>query len=183
MFSCDINRSILSDKTFQGYSFVIHWLFHLFTKRCSHANWKSTDKWSPTCFKSILKISHLLFWLSINKTLRLNKLKTRTAMDEKTRVFAICFEVIIYLLLNSLHDCTFNLSFTNIRTKLYNLCISPAQNEYTNNKTTQPSTLIQSTVLTLLSCFLNTAKTKRMQSLMRTLAQTDFKSIKSLAQL
>ena len=81
---------------------VIHWLFHLFTKRCSHANWKSTDKWSPTCFKSIQKISHLSFWLSINKTLRLNKLKTRTAMDEKTRVFAICFEVIIYLLLNSL---------------------------------------------------------------------------------
>ena len=144
MFSCDINRSILSDKTFQDYSFVIHWLFHLFTKICSHANWKSTDKWSPTCFKSLLKISHLSFWLFINKTLRLNKLKTRTTMDEKTRVFAICFEAIMYLLLNSLHDCTFNLSFTNVRTKLYNLRISPAQNEYTNNKITQLSTLIQS---------------------------------------
>ena len=31
MFGGDINRSVLSDKAFQSYSFVIHSLFHLFT--------------------------------------------------------------------------------------------------------------------------------------------------------
>ena len=45
--------------------------------------------------------------LFINKTLRLNDLKTRTAMNAKISLFVICVEVIIYLLRN-LHDCTFN---------------------------------------------------------------------------
>ena len=43
----------------------------------------------------------------INNTLRLNNLKTRTAMNAKISVFAICDEAIIYLLLYNLHDRTF----------------------------------------------------------------------------
>ena len=44
----------------------------------------------------------------INKTLRLNNLKTRTDMNAKISVLVICVEAIIYLLLYNLHDCTFN---------------------------------------------------------------------------
>ena len=44
---------------------------------------------------------------SVYKTLRLNNLKTRTAMNAKISLFAICVEAIIYLLYN-LYDCTFN---------------------------------------------------------------------------
>ena len=40
--------------------------------------------------------------------LRLNNLKTRTAMNAKNSVFVICVKGIIYLLLYNLHDCTFN---------------------------------------------------------------------------
>ena len=43
-------------------------------------------------------------FLFINKTLRLNNLKTRAAMNAKISVFVICVEVIIYLLLYDLHD-------------------------------------------------------------------------------
>ena len=46
-------------------------------------------------------------FLFINKTLRLNNLKTRTAMNAKISVFVVCVEAIIYLLLYNLHDCTF----------------------------------------------------------------------------
>ena len=42
----------------------------------------------------------------INKTLRLNNLKNRTAMNAKMSVF-IYVEAIIHLLLYNLHDCTF----------------------------------------------------------------------------
>ena len=42
-----------------------------------------------------------------NKTLRLNNLKTRAAMNAKISVFVICVKEIIYLLLYNLHDCTF----------------------------------------------------------------------------
>ena len=45
--------------------------------------------------------------LFINKTLRLNNLKTKTAKNAKISVFAICVEAIKYLLLYNLHDCTF----------------------------------------------------------------------------
>ena len=57
--------------------------------------------------------SRLLFssfycpFLFINKTLRLNNLKTRTAMNAKISLFVIFVEAIIYLLLYSLHDCVF----------------------------------------------------------------------------
>ena len=49
-------------------------------------------------------------FLFINKTLQLNNLKTRTAMNTKFSVFVICIETIIYLLLYNLHDCTFNVN-------------------------------------------------------------------------
>ena len=51
-------------------------------------------------------------------TLRFNNLKTRTAMNEKISVFAICVEAIIYLLLYNLHDCTVNYT-TGGREKLH----------------------------------------------------------------
>ena len=50
----------------------------------------------------------LLPFLFINKTLRLNNLKSRTVMNGKISVFAICVETIIYLLLYDLHDRAFN---------------------------------------------------------------------------
>ena len=43
----------------------------------------------------------------INKTLRLNNLKFRAAINAKNSVFVICVEAIIYLLLYNLSDCTF----------------------------------------------------------------------------
>ena len=45
-----------------------------------------------------------------NKTLRLNKLKSRTAMNAKTSIFVACVDVVIYFLLCNLHDCIFNCS-------------------------------------------------------------------------
>ena len=52
----------------------------------------------------------LLSFLIINKTLRLINLKIRTATNAKTSMFVICVEVIIYLLLYNLYDCTFQIS-------------------------------------------------------------------------
>ena len=49
----------------------------------------------------------LLSFLFINKTLRLNNLKTRTAMYANISVFVICVEAILNLLLHNLHDSTF----------------------------------------------------------------------------
>ena len=49
----------------------------------------------------------LLPFLFINKTLRLNNLKTRTAMDGKISVSIICVAMITYLLWYDLHDSTF----------------------------------------------------------------------------
>ena len=49
----------------------------------------------------------LLSFLFINKTLRLNNLKTRKAMNAKVPVF-------IYLLLYNLHDCTFNVGYSEV---------------------------------------------------------------------
>ena len=42
-----------------------------------------------------------------NKNLRLNNSKTKTAMNIKISIFAICVEAIIYLLLHNFHDGTF----------------------------------------------------------------------------
>ena len=45
----------------------------------------------------------------IDKTLRINNLKTRTAINAKISVFFICVKAIIYLLLYNLHEWTFKL--------------------------------------------------------------------------
>ena len=50
----------------------------------------------------------------MNKILRLNNLKTRTATNAKSSVFVICGEAIIYLLLYNLHDCTFKDFYTRL---------------------------------------------------------------------
>ena len=100
-------------------------LVKLNLERHSHANWKSTEKWSLTCFKSTLKILHsnylsfcsnLLrkFAVFLKISLLLNSfyclfflstelycsiaLKTRTAMNMKMSVFVIGVKEIIYLL-------------------------------------------------------------------------------------
>ena len=46
-------------------------------------------------------------FLFINKTLRLNDIRTRTAMNAKMSVFVICVETIVYLLLYNLRDFIF----------------------------------------------------------------------------
>ena len=46
-------------------------------------------------------------FLFINKILRLNNLKTKTALNTKIPVFVICVEAIIHMSLSNLHDCTF----------------------------------------------------------------------------
>ena len=46
-------------------------------------------------------------FLFTNKNIRLDNLKTRTTTNAKISVFVICVEVIVYLLLYNLHDCTF----------------------------------------------------------------------------
>ena len=51
-----------------------------------------------------------------NKTLQLNNLKTRTAMNPKISVFVICVEAIIYLVSYKLHDFTFNKEFPQSQT-------------------------------------------------------------------
>ena len=102
--------------------------------RTCHTFWKSTDKWSLTCFKSIWKFPiptiynfaaiyswNLLFsykvayFLTVSivfsvykQNFKLINLKTKTATNTKISVFAICVEAIIYLLLYTLHDCTFD---------------------------------------------------------------------------
>ena len=53
-------------------------------------------------------LQFLLSFLFVNKTLRLNNLKTRTGMNEKNSMFCICVEAIIYLLSYNQHDCTFS---------------------------------------------------------------------------
>ena len=47
-------------------------------------------------------------FLLINKVLRFNNLKTRTAIYVKTQLIVICVKAIIYLLSYNLQDFTFN---------------------------------------------------------------------------
>ena len=56
---------------------------------------------------SLLFESFYCLFCFINKTLRLINLKTRTAMNAKILVLAVCVETIIYLLLYNLRDPTF----------------------------------------------------------------------------
>ena len=100
------------------------------------------ERWlSLTFFKSILKIlysnylsfcsnlpvkvaiflkSSLLFtsfyclFCLQNKALRINNLKTRTAMNLKISVLVISIEAILHLLLYNLHDCVFNTALNTL---------------------------------------------------------------------
>ena len=38
-------------------------------------------------------------------------------MNAKISMFVICVEAIIHLLLNNLHDCSFNFGFNRVKTK------------------------------------------------------------------
>ena len=49
-----------------------------------------------------------IFFLFVNKTLRLNNEKTRSAMNVTFSVFVICTETIIYLAFYNLHERNFN---------------------------------------------------------------------------
>ena len=71
--------------------------------------------WNLLFFKKVAYILTLYIVFSyMNKTLRLNNLKTRIAMNTTISVFAICVEAIICWLLYNLHDCTFNV-FMSVR--------------------------------------------------------------------
>ena len=62
----------------------------------------------PTIYNfDVIYPSFYKIFLFLNKTLRVNNLKTRTTMNKKISLFVICVEVIIYLLLYNLRDCTF----------------------------------------------------------------------------
>ena len=62
----------------------------------------------PTIYNfAVICPQFLLSFFIINKSLQLNNLKIRAAMNAKTSDFVICIEAIIYLLLYNLHDCTF----------------------------------------------------------------------------
>ena len=50
-----------------------------------------------------------MYFLFTNKTFRFNNLKTRIALNAKISVIVICVEVMIFLFLYNLHDCTFNI--------------------------------------------------------------------------
>ena len=56
----------------------------------------------------VTKQLFLLFFLTVNKTLRLNNLKTRSGMNAKVSVLITCVEAIKYLLLYNSHHCNFN---------------------------------------------------------------------------
>ena len=60
---------------------------------------------------SLLFNNFLSSFLFVNKTLRLNNLKTSAAINAKISVFVVCVEATIYLILYSLLDCTFNSIF------------------------------------------------------------------------
>ena len=57
----------------------------------------------PTFYQFVLS------FLFINKTSRLNNLKTRTAMKANISLHVTCVEAIIYLLLYNLHGCSFKI--------------------------------------------------------------------------
>ena len=69
----------------------------------SHSNYLQFSSNLPVKFAIFLKSSPLFIifhcLLFINKTLLLNKLKTRSAMNAEISVFVICVEAIVYLVL------------------------------------------------------------------------------------
>ena len=64
--------------------------------------WNLLFSWKVAYFSTVFMVFSVY-----SKTLRLNNLKTRTAMNAKISIFVLCVEAIIYLLLYSLHDCNF----------------------------------------------------------------------------
>ena len=62
--------------------------------------------------KCSLLFNSFCVFLFGRKTLRLNNLKTGTAMNAKTSVLVISVETFIYLLFYDLHDCTCNYEAT-----------------------------------------------------------------------
>ena len=46
----------------------------------------------------------------MKKTLRLDSLKARTAMNAKISIFVICVQASLSFLLHNLHECTFNVT-------------------------------------------------------------------------
>ena len=68
-------------------------------------NFAAVYQWNLQFVKNLAYFLTIYIVLSaINKTLRLNNLKTRTAMNGKISVFVICVEAIIYLLLYNMHS-------------------------------------------------------------------------------
>ena len=92
---------------------MITYVFQQYLFQQYHFNYPSFCSNLSVKFAIFFK-SNLLFnsfyclFLFINKILRLNNLKTRTAMNTKISVFVICVEVIIYLILCNSRDFTLN---------------------------------------------------------------------------
>ena len=62
-------------------------------------------------------------FLFTNKNIRLDNLKTRTTINARISVFVICVEMIVYLLLYNLHDCTFKTFKIFLSEKNYLTCL------------------------------------------------------------
>ena len=89
----------------------ISWKFHIPTIY----NFAVIYPWNLLYFKKVAYFLTVSIVFSfINKTLRLNNLKTGRAMNVTISVFVICIEAIICWLLYNLHDCTFNV-FMSVR--------------------------------------------------------------------
>ena len=80
--------------------------------------WKfaNTEK-KITCKDKAYFLSVSIVFLFINKILRLDNLKTAAATNAKISAFLICVEATVYLLLYSLHDCTFK-NYSTVKTML-----------------------------------------------------------------
>ena len=87
-------------------------------------------------------------FLFISKTIRLNNLKTRTAINSKISVFLICVEVIMYLLLYDLHDCIFKLVQKWLRWIFWPLWIGICRSDNHNSPVASVMQIIVSLLIT-----------------------------------
>ena len=89
-----VEKALINDRLpfFKSILKTLHYNYALF---CSNL----PVKFAIFLNSSLLFNSFYCLFLFINKTLWLNNLKTRTAMNPKISAFVICVEVIIYLLL------------------------------------------------------------------------------------
>ena len=74
-----------------------------------------------SCRPQLKPLASIAFFV-INETLRLNNLKTRTAMNAKISLFVICAKAIIYLLLYNLNGSTFNYKYFKYELQLFLRC-------------------------------------------------------------